>query len=93
MTLMAAACAAQKICPPQCPDIIKKALRVRGLPCSAEYGAEQLYNALLMDKKRAADDITLIVLRDIGCCARMNMPLSQAKEMLAIGIKEAGRCR
>ncbi len=88
---MTAACAAKKLCGPACLRLIKEALSARGLFYDTVYDADALYGALLSDKKRASDDITLVIIRDIGRCERLNMPLAQAKEMLALGIKEANR--
>lgn len=87
MVIMTAACVKKNICGESCLHALKNALAARGLLFRTPYDADALFSAVLSDKKRAADTITLIVVRALGFCERRTVPLSEAKEMLALGLE------
>lgn len=75
-TLMAAAAA-------DCPDAILRrlsnCLKANGLPTRCDYGAEALAAAALNDKKRAGDEITLVLPEAIGRCYLKKIPVTDLR--------------
>lgn len=68
MAIIAKAACSAGICDMQCVDIIKQILDQFCLPAATVYDANALCEAILMDKKRSANTINLIVPEDIGKC-------------------------
>ena len=64
---------------------ICSALRLTGLPISTEYTPEALAEAALADKKRAGDSITIVVPKEIGACALMEIPVSELLFVIGTG--------
>ena len=60
-------------------------IRVLGLPVDCPFGAEEVYKAMLLDKKRAQGDINLIMMHALGDCRLHTLPLSEAYEVLKLG--------
>ncbi len=56
------------------------------LPTTTDYPADQLITAILSDKKRNADQITLVIPATIGCCLRKNIPISQLETLIKAGM-------
>jgi len=56
-----------------------------GLPISTEYPAAELACAASADKKRAGNDITIVVPRKIGVCELKKMPVSDLTQVIAAG--------
>ena len=56
-----------------------------GLPISTEYSPEALAEAALADKKRAGDDITIVVPKEIGACELLRIPVSELLFVIGTG--------
>lgn len=70
-----------------CVDRIMKALKNNALLTECKYTAHELVSAALADKKRSGGNITLILPRQIGCCAQMTIPVSMLEETMALGLQ------
>ena len=59
------------------------ALLVRyGFDVSCPYGAQEIYDALLSDKKRRGGNISVVLPRAVGDCTLVTMPVEDLKELL-----------
>lgn len=61
-------------------------LRSQGLPTECEFTAEQLCSVATADKKRAGNDITLVIPRAIGCCELLTVPIESLCEFISSGL-------
>ena len=86
MAVMAAAAAAEGSAGPDVPLEIEDTLRRFGLPVRSEYTADELYQALLSDKKRRGSTINLILPERIGACCIRPSTLAQTRSLIASGI-------
>ena len=60
-----------------------KALLVRyGFDVECPYGADEIYNALLSDKKRRGGTISVVLPRAIGDCTLVALPVEELKPLL-----------
>ena len=60
-----------------------EALLVRyGFDIECPYGADEIYNALLSDKKRRGGTISVVLPRAIGDCTLVALPLDELKPLL-----------
>ncbi len=87
MVLIMRAAVKKGLCDPSCLPQLQQALRTCGLPTATEYGLDALYAAVLSDKKRSADTITLVIPREFGRCQLTPVPLSQVRDLLALGLE------
>jgi 3-dehydroquinate synthase len=87
MALMTAACVKKGLCGVDCLGALLEALGWYGLPASCDYGESALYDAMLADKKRASDAITLVVPRSVGACELLTLTLPEAREFLKLGLE------
>lgn len=87
MALIACASAKMGLCTVECCDEIIKMLKRYELPTETTFGAEEIYNAALSDKKSSGDKITLIIPREIGKCELRETKLSELKEIIALGLE------
>lgn len=55
-----------------------------GFDLSCPYGADEIYNALLSDKKRRGGSITVVLPRSIGDCALVTFPIEELYDKLKI---------
>jgi len=71
-----------------CPDLdrILKVLNLFGLPTSTNYSAEELYTYTLSDKKRSADQISLIIPKAIGNCEIIPTPVEHLQSFIQAGL-------
>ena len=69
---------AKRIC-----DCLKK----NDLPIGSDYSAEDLASAAARDKKRAGDDITIVVPRSIGCCELKKIPVAELLNVIRMGLE------
>jgi 3-dehydroquinate synthase len=75
------------MCPPSnCARIIA-ALRACGLPTETSYGAAELAEAALADKKRAGENITLVLPRGIGKCELVVVPVDNLRSIIEKGLE------
>ena len=65
---------------------LREALEANELPSSSPYGADELYDAALLDKKRASGAITLVVPREVGRCDLVKVPLDELKGWIDAGV-------
>ena len=56
------------------------------LPINCEYAAEELLFAMQNDKKRAGDEITLVLPRSFGNCALYSVNVSELENILSLAI-------
>jgi len=75
------------LCDASLPARIDRALQNNGLPTTCPYAAEALLDAMLSDKKRSGDALTLIIPRKIGVCERVKLPLGQLVPFLQKGLE------
>ena len=45
-----------------------------------------MFHAMLSDKKRGAEGITLIVPESVGCCVLKTVGMDEARELLRLGL-------
>ncbi len=57
-----------------------------GLSTQTDLSEEVIFQAVLSDKKRKQDGITLILPRKIGLCEGVKVSLEEAKEYLHLGL-------
>ena len=67
---------------------IEHALSRNGLPIKSNFTPEALAVAALMDKKRAGGMITLVVPKQIGDCALIDIPVEQVLDVFRAGMEE-----
>ena len=82
MVLVTAACAARGTCPRQLLTDLCGALRAHGLPISTTFGVDELYAALLSDKKRSGSSMTLVLPRGLGDVERRKIPIDEVRALL-----------
>jgi 3-dehydroquinate synthase len=87
MAMITRACVKKELCGPECLAAITAALHRFSLPTTARFGEEELFAAMLSDKKRASDRLTLVVPREIGRCERLTVSLQEAREFLHLGLE------
>ena len=85
MCIMARACAKQGVCSAACADELVSAVEKQGLPTRSPYAPEELFSAMLSDKKRVPDGLNLVLLTGRGECRIRKTPLDEAKNMLREG--------
>ena len=67
---------------------VERALIRNGLPIQTEFSPEALAQAALSDKKRAGGKITLVVPKQIGSCALIEIPVEQLVGVFRAGMGE-----
>ncbi len=67
---------------------ILKALENNNLPTSTTYTQKELYNAALVDKKRADNHITLVIPSKIGACELKNVALDEFANIISLALEE-----
>ena len=85
MCVMARACAKRGICSEDIADELISAIEKQGLPTRSPYAPEELFDAMLSDKKRVPDGLNLVLLTGRGKCRIQKTPLDEAKDMLREG--------
>jgi 3-dehydroquinate synthase len=86
MALITAACAKRGICSSETISQLCTALKNNGLPTGTDYNGEELYDAMMSDKKRAAASITLILPLAVGRVERRTVSLDEARSFLRDGL-------
>lgn len=72
--------------PGEYADKLISLLEKYNLPTKTDFRADELFEAVLSDKKRYADKITLVLPIKEGECMLCNKSLSEAKEILSKGL-------
>ena len=62
-------------------------LQKNGLPTGTEYSAEDLAHAASADKKRAGNDITLVIPKKIGVCELKKVPVADLLAVISAGLE------
>ena len=57
------------------------------LPVSTEYSAQELAHAASADKKRAGNDITLVIPKKIGVCELKKVPVAELLAIISAGLE------
>jgi 3-dehydroquinate synthase len=86
MAVMTRAAIKQKLCPPDCLNILEALLDLFCLPNETEFSAQQLYEAALGDKKRSGGVITLVIPTALGNSERLEIPMDQLKNWIEMGL-------
>jgi 3-dehydroquinate synthase len=66
---------------------ISACLAQNGLPTSSTYTAEALAEAALTDKKRAGNDITIVIPKAIGRCELRKIPVTELLPIIRAGLE------
>ncbi len=69
-----------------CFEPLKELLDKYGLPSSCPFGAEELADAALADKKRSGDFVNLVVPLRVGECALKTVPVNELERFIAAGL-------
>lgn len=59
-----------------------------GFSLAIPYGYQELYDILLADKKRNNDNITLVVMEELGRCRLQSVPLETCRQMLKQALRD-----
>jgi 3-dehydroquinate synthase len=74
------------LCPKDCLDTLEDLLNRFALPSNTDYSARQLYEAALSDKKRAGDEITIIIPIALGKCELKKIPAVDLLDWIETGL-------
>ena len=69
-----------------CLKTLTEVIENAGLPTDTDFPAEEIFDAVLSDKKRAGDFITLVIPNHTGHCRLERMPVETAKQYLVRGL-------
>ncbi len=86
MALITRAAVKKEICPQACLDLLLKLLETCSLPAACPFGAEELAEAALSDKKRAGDTLTLAVPVKTGEAELRPIPVSELIDWAKAGL-------
>lgn len=86
MAIMTRAAVKMNLCSEDCLNDLLKMIHAFGLPDKTDFSLDELYEALLSDKKRKGDTITLVVPSEPGRCELRKVTVPEAKEFLAAGL-------
>lgn len=74
-------------CRAACAARIESTLLKNALPVMTSFSASELTEAALGDKKRAGDDITLVIPHEIGNCILRKIPVAELQGVIAAGLE------
>ena len=84
---IAAKCGWKKnICDSKVYDMVCKILQTFNLPLNTKYSAQDLTECILSDKKRAGNDINLIIPKNIGECIILPTPIDHIQSIIEAGL-------
>lgn len=86
MAIMSRACVKNGMCAPECATKLISTLERAGLPTATELTAEEIYEAMLSDKKRMGSTITLVVPSTPGTCILHTVPVEDALDFIRSGL-------
>lgn len=86
MCIVAASCCKQGLCSKQDRDKLLELCRKYQLPVACEYSADELYVASLADKKRDAQQISLVLFRGFGDCILQKTKTDCVKDFIDKGM-------
>ena len=84
--VMARACAARGWCTEADARAVERCLAQHGLPVACGYSPEDVAAAAASDKKRAGDDIDVVLVRGIGRCEVRRLPLVEFAGLVREGM-------
>lgn len=87
MCIMARACAATGRCSRQTAERIEELAGAYGLPTSTEVDAQTLFTYACSDKKRHANAINIVSIRDIGRVEVEQVALAELKGLIELGVQ------
>ena len=87
MCLMARAAEKKALCSKEDASRLIGMIRVLGLETECPYTEEEIYNDMLVDKKRSGDHITLVMFHGIGDCRLQRFSLIDARQLLRLGLE------
>jgi len=76
----------QGLCPPECLQVLTRLLKRFALPLETAFDAKSLYDAALADKKRAGDEIAIVVPTALGKCELKQMPVNDLLGWIEMGL-------
>lgn len=82
MAMMTNLCEKLGICPSGTKNRLVAVLQKFDLPYTTDISAKDLSDAMVMDKKRRGDEITLIMTEKIGSCFYKNYPISEVEGLI-----------
>ena len=74
---------------PESLQVLTRTIQKAGLPTSTDFTAEEIFEAVLSDKKRSGGSITLVIPDEVGHCRLEKMEISKAEEYLIRGLDQA----
>lgn len=80
------AAAAKGLCPSKLCTDLQALLQIFALPNSTSYPIDDLLPHILSDKKRQADQITLVLPATVGCCQLKPIPIQALKSFFEAGM-------
>lgn len=86
MCVMARAAEKMDLCAKEDAGRLIGMIRVLGLPTECPYREDEVFDAMLADKKRAGDRITLVMFHGIGDCRLHSYTLDEARQVLGLGL-------
>ncbi len=86
MAIMSRACVKKGLCDAACAAGLISTLESIGLPTTTDISAEEIYNAMLSDKKRAGGTINLIVPTEPGKCVLHKVPVEDSLDFIIKGL-------
>ena len=90
MMMMTRAALKKDLCDKNTLTRLQKILDIQGLPHQTDYSEQNLFDAVLMDKKSSGSGITLVIPRSIGNCELRQVPLAEVREYLRLGLEDDG---
>ncbi len=88
MCVVARACAKEGLCEPLVAEDIEKLCKKFSLPTSVSMDAEELFKAAMSDKKRMAEEITLVLVHSFGDCFLYKTQMDCFGNILHKGLEE-----
>lgn len=82
MLMISKACADMGICKATCHSRISDILSSFGFPSASPFSAEVLLDAMLKDKKRSGNTITLVLPKEIGRCVLEKVPVERLAQFI-----------
>jgi 3-dehydroquinate synthase len=88
MAMMAAAAEKLGIAREKCSGRLRSVLKKSGLPDRCDFGADELTAAVLGDKKRSGDSITVVVPVRTGKCVLHPIPVEDIPRFIRLGLEQ-----
>lgn len=87
MVIVTRACVKKALIAPECLEYLLETLAVCDLSTFCEYGAKELAQAALGDKKRRGDRLALILPTEVGGCTIQDISVETLPEWIEAGLK------